>query len=320
MNKQKKNRKKRGSFQTINLSHKQLMTRWILASLGLILLFVLLVILVVFIFSGKVKIPGIPQFAEPTNDPAQGTIAIQKEMSDYANLYHNYDYDELYQKQISKPKVGEEIAEIYIKGTDKPLKVKLFGDEAPEIVNQFKKLVKTGFYNNITLYTEENKIVQTLIADDRVCWEPLDEPEDPELEKQILENMESWETLEVKSHKVLPYNGALCAYDIVLNEKSYGANFFIMNMQPTSSQDLTDLNLSSQLISLFKKYGGDLRFVAARSYKNEYWNEDPHANLLDYMKHPTFGQVFEGMDFLEKLTKTDKNYEINKIEIVKYKE
>ena len=59
-----KKQKKKGLFQGLDLTQKQLVKRWIWIASGLILLFVILIILVVFIFKGDINLPGVPQFAK----------------------------------------------------------------------------------------------------------------------------------------------------------------------------------------------------------------------------------------------------------------
>ncbi len=324
MKKQKKKRNKTRSFQTVNLTQTQLRNRWILASIGFTVLFLLMIIFLVFFFVGKVNVPGLPKFADSTSaDSTQGSSDLQKQIEEYKNQYNNYNFDELYQLQISKPKEGEEIAEIYFAGMEKPVKARLFEDEAPEIVKQFKALVKKGYYDKSDFMVDTKKTISTNIFDEKINWEPESMSGgtfDTESQSELLKNMESWETLEIKSYKILPYNGALCAYERVLDNKSYGVNFFVMISDSTYSEDLTELNLPNQLKNLFKKHGGDLTYSFGSSYKSEYSNENLQANLLDYLKHPTFGQIFEGMETIEKMAEELKDYEINKIVISKYKE
>ena len=324
MKKQKKKRSKTRSFQTVNLTQTQLRNRWILASIGFAVLFLLMIIFLIFFFMGKVNVPGLPKFADSTStDSIQGSSDLQKHIKEYKNKYNNYNFDELYQLQISKPKEGEEIAEIYFTGIGKPVKARLFEDEAPEIVKQFKTLVKKGFYDKSILVIDANKTIATDIFDSSIDWEPGPAREFVTTEEgsnEELLKLDSWETMEVKTHAVLPYNGALCAYDRILDGKGYGANFFVMSTDDKYTGNLTDLNLPNQLKNLFKKYGGDPTLVFGPSYRREYSNDNPQANLLDYLKHPTFGQVFEGMETIKKIVKEPKNYEKNKIVISKYKE
>ena len=163
-----KKEKKKGLFQGLDLTQKQLVKRWIWIASGLILLFVILIILVVFIFKGDINLPGVPQFAKTNKiESSQGSLNSQKQMREYAKKYDNYDYEELYQLQISNPKVGEEIAIIHLQGTDKTIKIKFFEEDAPEIVRQFKRLAKDGFYNGAKFYSEKDESIKTIIADER---------------------------------------------------------------------------------------------------------------------------------------------------------
>lgn len=319
MRKQKKSRNKINRFQTIGLTQKQLRNRWILVSIGLILLLILIMILIVLFFQGKVDIPGIPQFAETqSKDSDTGSKPLQDDLKEYMNKYNDYDYESFYQKQISKPQIGEEIAEVYLTGTNKPVKIKLFEDEAPEIVKQFKELVTKGYYNNREARTELDRTFFTEIID--LNEQNMQDNTNTELTVEDISDMISWETIELKSNKVLPYNGAVCAYDISLDDKSFGVNFFVMNISDKKASNLDSLNIPSKLKALFKKYGGDPAMIMGSSYKSKHFLENEHVNLLDYLNHPTFGQVFEGMELIENITKANNMYKINKINIIKYEE
>lgn len=325
MKEQKKNKRekqiKTNNFQTLDLTQKQLMKRWIWATIGLILLLIIIIIFLVFFFKGDITIPGIPQFAKNTQtDSSQGSLSVQKEIREHMQKYDNYNYEELYQAQISKPKIGEEIAAIYLQGTDKPIKVKFFEKDAPEIVKQFKGLVNKGFYNNKSLYSEKDEVLKTIIADERVNWGTLGEPSNKEQEEKVLKSIETWETLEVKTNKVLPYNGALCAYDMIIRDEGYGVNFFVLNMDSKRVVDYTDLNIPVNLQNLFNKHGSGFNYVPNHSFRPVDFYKNPTANLLEYVRYPTFAQVFEGMELIENMTKESKEFKINKIEIIRYGE
>lgn len=294
-----KSQKKTRSVKMQNLTQTQLRNRWIMASIGLILLLIIIFVLVVLVFTNKVQIPGIPQFASGKikSDPETGSSELQDYMSDYARKYDNYNYEEFYNNQMSKPAIGEEIVEIHFAGEKKPVKAKLFPEEAPEIVKQFKELVKSGYYNGLDFGPHTGHVLLSVSTD---------------LSK-------SWDTMEVKSNKVLPYNGALCA-DAFQKAKLETVNFFFMSMDSKNATSLNTLNLPEKLKALFRKHGGDVAYIADLRYNPDDSSPNPHANLLDYMKHPTFGQVFEGMETIEKLTKTYKSYKISKIEITTYNE
>lgn len=301
MKKQKKN-----FLQNENLTQKQLRNRWIIITIGLITLLLILTTFIIMYFLGKVDISFYPSFARAYNiDSSAGSKENKEQINQYVNLYNDYDYEELYNIQTSKPEQGEEIVEIYIEGFNKQIRAKLFDKEVPEIVNKFKDLVKSGYYNKQKILVKKDILLKTNIINEK---------------ESNLDNNISWDSLEVKTNKVLPYNGALCADALVKNDKICSADFFIMNIKSNKVTNLENYNIPIQLRKLFEKHGGDPIFVSDSLKKPEYLQKNIYANLLDYLKHPTFGHVFEGMELIEEIVKTGKTYIINKMEIVKYEE
>jgi len=323
MKKQKKSKKKINKFNshTTNLTNEQLRKIWILGTIGLILFFFALIIIVVLYFTGKVKILGFPQFANtiPENDLNSGSSDNYNEIQEHIKMYDDYDYDEFYKEQVSKPKKGEEIAEIYLSGTDKTIKVKLFEEEAPKIVKKFKELVNKGYYNNENIYSDSEGVISTNIIDSRIAW--AIDPESGETEKisdNLAKSIYSWDSIKVKSNKVLPYNGALCADTLVIDGKLLSADFFIVNKKSNNTTEINELNLPDNLKKLFKKHGGNPVYFSEKAHFETENELQLHGNLLDYLKHPTFGHIFEGMELIDKITGTNKTYKINQIKIVKY--
>lgn len=310
MEKQKKNKKKlkdsrvsnlRAFSQNSNLDQNQLRNIWIIVSIVLLIIFIFLIIFFVMMLSGKIETPYTPSFASNrlSPDAHTGSIDNRKIVDQHISKYNGFNYQELYEKQIAKPLVGEEILEITFTGSDKKIRAKLFEEEVPEIVKQFKELVNSGYYNKKQVAGIKGKSLQFLSND----------------------YTKTWDDYSVKSNKVLPYNGALCASTVVKGDgKNSNVNFFIMHMSDKNQEEFVDMNIPFQLIDLFRKNGGSIKYLVQASNRKEYSNMNHHANLLDYLKHPTFGHVFEGKEIIEKLVESNKRFEIDKIEIVKYKE
>lgn len=310
-------------LKNINLSQQQLRNRWIVATTILFIILIILLVLIILYFSGKVSILGIPRFGKINinNDKNSGSNINNNDMKEHINKYNNYDYEKFYQEQISKPKENEEVAYIYVSGVDKPIKVKLFEEEVPEIVSQFKEFVNKGYYNNKEIYPDKGKVLRTSTFDSRIQWGTGDIVCcSNNIPDSLLKQITAWDSLEVKTNKVLPYNGALCANGVVLDNKVLSADILIMNMNEKNRTDLSTYNIPNKLKNLFKKYGGDPIYISDISYKAEYTNINIHANLLDYLKHPTFGHIYEGIEIVDRIINSIKPYTINKIEIVKYKE
>lgn len=301
MKKQKKN-----FLQNENLTQKQLRNRWIIITIGLITLLLILTTFIIMYFLGKVDISFYPSFARAYNiDSSAGSKENKEQLNKYVNLYNDYNYEKLYNIQISKPEQGEEIVEIYIEGFNKPIRAKLFANEVPKIVNKFKNLINSGYYNKQKILVKEDILLKTNIFNEK---------------ESNLNNNTFWDSLEVETNKVLPYNGALCADALIKNDKIFSADFFIMNIKSNKVTNLENYNIPIQLRRLFEKYGGDPIYISDSSMKLEYLQKNIYANLLDYLKHPTFGHVFEGMDIVDQIVETNKTYNIDKIEIVKYEE
>ena len=309
MKKQRKNkrrlkdRRKRSSqsFSSSNLTNSELKRLWIIISVVLIFVFISLIAIIVMILSGRIETSFAPGFASNRLSPDQheGSLLNIEITDDHIEKYHDFDYLELFNKQTAKPMENEEIVEIKFGGFNQTIKAKLFEEEAPEIVKQFKELVNSGYYNNKQVAGIKGKSLQLLSNDDT----------------------KTWDDYSVKTNKVLPYNGALCASTVVKSDgKNSNVNFFIMNMSDKNQEELNEMNLPFQLIDLFRKNGGSIKYVVQASNRKEYSRINHHANLLDYLKHPTFGQVIEGKEIIDKLVDSNKRFEIDKIEIVKYKE
>lgn len=309
MEKQRKNKRrlkdntKRNlqSFSSSNLSHNDLKKMWIIISVVLIIVFISLIAFTVMMLSGRIETSFAPNFANNRLGPDDhlGSLKNLEIVDEYLEKYDDFNYSELFEKQTEKPLEGEEIVEIKFVGSNSIVKAKLFAEEAPEIVKQFKELVNSGYYNKKQVAGIKGKSLQFLSNDDT----------------------KTWDDYSVKSNKVLPYNGALCASTVVKGDgKNSNVNFFIMHMSDKNQEEFVDMNIPFQLIDLFRKNGGSIKYLVQASNRKEYSNMNHHANLLDYLKHPTFGHVFEGKEIIEKLVDSNKRFEIDKIEIVKYKE
>ncbi len=299
MAKQKKKERKNKGFQALNLSEKQLRNRWIIVTGILIILFILAIVLSVLLLTGKININTATPFAKGGDrDKISVGSSEQKEMlKEHMNKYNDIDFKKLFNEQMAKPQQGEEIIEIYFVGSDKPIKAKLFEKEVPEIVKQFKQLVKNGYYNNKEIKGSPLEGLLTAIGDRSI----------------------KWDTMEVKTHEVLPYGGALCAYGYRIDEKNFDTvNFLILNNEREEFKNKPKYNIPIVLKELLDKNAGVLNYYPEAMVEDEFTGDNPYANLLEYIKIPTFGQVFEGMETIDKISKQDRMYTIKEIKIVKY--
>lgn len=201
-----------------------------------------------------------------------------------------------YEKQFSKPEVGDTIAVIKVKGYG-DIKVKFFKDVAPKAVENFVTHSEKGYYNGLTFH--------------RVIEDFMIQGGDPKGTGTGGESI--WgKPFEDEFPKVMPipypYNGALAMANAGPNTN--GSQFFIVDSPYNEQivQQMKNNNYYQQVIELYKKHGGT-----------------PHL----FGKHTVFGQVYEGMDVVDKISKAPKKEDsrevpndkiiIEKILIEKYK-
>lgn len=197
-------------------------------------------------------------------------------------------------EQLKDPKVGEEIA--VIKTNHGDIKIRLFPEVAPKTVENFKTHAKNGYYDGVTFH--------------RVMNEFMIQGGDPEGTGRGGKSI--WgDTFEDEFD---PYyhniRGALSMANAGPNTN--GSQFFIV--QKTDTKDMIDQmeqigeagGFSKDVIEAYDKFGG--------------------TPWLDG-KHTVFGQVFEGMDVVDKIAsvKVDRSSKpaqsvvMEKIEIKEYK-
>lgn len=196
--------------------------------------------------------------------------------------------------QFTAPEEGEEIAVMTTNmGT---IKIKLFPQYAPKAVENFITHSKDGYYNGLIFHRVINDFMiqggdpkGTGTGGESIWKHPFEDEFNP-----MLHN----------------FRGALSMANSGANTN--GSQFFIVQAK----------EVMKDLIPQMKEVGTQY-FPEDAIKKYEEVGGTPH---LDY-KHTVFGQVFEGMDIVDKIAavKTDKydkpvkDVMIEKIEIVKYK-
>ena len=85
---------------------------------------------------------------------------------------------------------------------------------------------------------------------------------------------------------LVPYRGSLCMASAGVGTSSLGSQFFITQANPDDDQVeyLTQEGLDEKLIEAYKKYGGYMSLNGS---------------------YTVFGQVYEGMDVVDKIAKTE---------------
>lgn len=204
-------------------------------------------------------------------------------------------------KQLQPPKDGEEIVVMTTNmGT---VKFKLFPDEAPKAVKNFKELIEEGYYNNVTFH--------------RVINDFMIQSGDPSSTGSGGKNIYGENGFEDEfSLDLHNFRGALSMANSGPNTN--GSQFFIVQaktipdnmaeeMKAANENEEMKGSFSPQVVEAYQNLGG--------------------TPWLDY-HHTVFGQVIEGMDVVDAIAavETDENdkpktdVSIDKIEVIKYEQ
>lgn len=187
--------------------------------------------------------------------------------------------------QYTEPVEGEIIAEIVIKdyGT---IKVKFFETLAPKAVENFVELSKKGYYDGILFH--------------RVIDDFMIQGGDPNGNGTGGESVWGADFEDEISTHLAPVRGALCMANSGTNTN--GSQFFIVQKKAYDIQNLMQLrqsDLDKDVVDYYKANGG--------------------AGWL-YGAHTVFGQVYEGMDVVDKIAAVEvdaKNKPVNDVIIEK---
>ena len=227
-----------------------------------------------------------------TSKTEDNIIENDNKTEDEEVTLENYDFKTAAEKQMAKPEAGETIAIMYVKGYGE-IHMKFFEDIAPKAVENFIIHAKNGYYDGLTFH--------------RVINEFMIQGGDP------LGNGTGGESIWGEGFgteldpSLVPYKGSLCMAMSSL-PNSIGSQFFIT--QANYSEDMKSMleyyEWPAQLLEQYEKYGGYLSTL--------------------YLQYTVFGQVYEGLDVIDKIAavSTDSNDKpledviIEKIEITTY--
>ena len=193
------------------------------------------------------------------------------------------------EKQVAKPEKGETIAIMHIKNYG-DIKIKFFNSVAPKAVENFITHSKNGYYNGLTFH--------------RVINDFMIQGGDPTGTGAGGESIWGKNFEDEFSYTLLPYRGSLCMANAGTNTN--GSQFFIEQAKYSEeTYKMLEGSNPEKLLEAYKIYGGSLHLFG---------------------QHTVFGQVFEGMDVVDKIaaTKTDANDKpvesvvIESIEILEY--
>ncbi len=193
--------------------------------------------------------------------------------------------------QYSNPVDGELVATFFIKDYGE-IKVKFFQTIAPKAVENFITHAKEGYYDGVTFH--------------RVMDEFMIQGGDPLGTGTGGESIWGASFEDEFSLHLMPVRGALCMANAGTNTN--GSQFFIVQTHIVHEEyvdQLLDVGIDRDLVDYYVENGG--------------------AAWL-YGKHTVFGQVYEGMDVVDKIaaTATDENNKpldnviIEKIEVSTY--
>lgn len=181
------------------------------------------------------------------------------------------DYKTNAEKQMAMPNVGDTVATFHVKGYG-DIKVKFFADVAPKAVENFITHSKNGYYNGLTFH--------------RVMEEFMIQGGDPDGDGTGGESIWGTGFGTELDESLVPYRGALCMAMSNL-PNSIGSQFFIVqaNYDETMESYMKRGGYPEGLVEQYKKYGGYMSL---------------------YMNYTVFGQVYEGIDVVDEITKVEK--------------
>ena len=202
--------------------------------------------------------------------------------------------------QLEKPASGEEIA--VVTTTEGTFKIRFFPEEAPKAVENFKELSKKGYYNDVKFH--------------RVIKDFMVQTGDPE--GTGMGGQSTWgEDFEDEfSPNLLNITGALAMANRGPNTN--GSQFFINNQSPDKFSGWDNFE---QYYKMYKKnpdlftqnYGGTLDMSKiTNKIKDLYTEHGGNPHLDGYYNtakkgHTVFGQVFDGMETINKISDTNVN-------------
>lgn len=192
-----------------------------------------------------------------------------KESEVYSTNYNlNADY------QMAEPKLGDYILELKFTGYN-PIKFKIFLPNVPSLGLDLEKAVKdqTLIGKKIENWDRDNKIYINQDSSEKI-W-----------------SVHSRENLDLK---LVPFYGALVVNtEVKHDEGNYGGGLGIVVNKNDETAELKQRNYPNDLISLSKRYKGDI--------------------INEYSKNAVIGQLFEGEETIEKIKEDIKN----QVELVK---
>lgn len=173
--------------------------------------------------------------------------------------------------QFAEPKKGETVAEIVVEGHGS-IFVKFFDKEAPKAVKNFTQHSKDGYYDGLTFH--------------RVIEDFMIQGGDPNGTGSGGESIWQEDFEDEFDSKLHPYRGALCMAN--RGPSTNGSQFFIVQSSETYEEDILKqlrVEFDEKAIKNYSEIGGT-----------------PWL----YKAHTVFGQVYDGLDVVDKIVAVEK--------------
>lgn len=178
------------------------------------------------------------------------------------------DYEKSAQKQMSMPEEGETIVIMHVKNFG-DIKFKFFEDVAPKAVENFLTHAKEGYYDGVTFH--------------RIINEFMIQGGDPTGTGSGGESIWGENFDKEVDYEYVPYRGSLC---MASSSLGIGSQFFI-----------TQANYNENMLSYLESEGYPEGLI------EQYKNYGGYMSL--YMKYTVFGQVYEGIDVVDKIASVE---------------
>lgn len=200
--------------------------------------------------------------------------------------------------QLEKPQIGEEIAVVNTNLGD--FKIRFFPEKAPKAVENFKGLAEKGYYNNLTFH--------------RVIKDFMVQGGDPNGTGTGGESLWGEDFEDEFSEDLFNITGAVAMANRGPNTN--GSQFFINNQSPSS---FMGWNNFEEYYKMYKRnpsafeqrYGGTVDMSKITDDIKKLYEENGGSPMLDgyyntaHKGHTVFGQVFEGMDNVNKISNSE---------------
>ena len=204
------------------------------------------------------------------------------------------NYEAAAEKQLAKPEKGETVAIIKVKNYGE-IKVKFFEEVAPKAVENFLTHAKEGYYDGVIFH--------------RVIEEFMIQGGDPLGTGTGGESIWGEGFGEELDFELVPYRGALSMASTGKGRNGIGSQFYIVQGHYNEEHEasLKAMNFPEKMIEQYKIHGG-------------------YPSSL-YLNYTIFGQVYEGMEIVDKIAEVEVNPEndkpvndvvIEKITVTKY--